>query len=537
MSDSLLKNWQVMILIVALILSFSVLAINGLKFGIDFEGGTIFYIHLAEPIEDADEMSQIVTTVSQRLDWTGLKDTKVVPWGKDFLVVQIAETDPEVVERMAALLKKQGKFEVTIEGELIFTGDEIIKITKDPAQGYGFRKEGESYQWLLPFTLKSTAAQSFTEKTFHKCTISAYDPQSGSQYECERTYFFIDRPTHAVLVIPRDVYESDKLSFITGNWNENIPPSTRVDEVLLNSALDYFIVDDKLSEEQITELQTLVSSNDELTALLHADLSETDKQTLISMGYTAKESDTSEITPWIWDVTKARQIISLSEDVTNMNIAKIEDAELFSDLVIRGFASDAEQAQARLGDLTILLESGSLSTPVDSISKETISPLLGERFLFNAGIMGGIALLLVAIVIFIRYRIFKLMIPIVLTGVSEVVIILGFASLINWNLDLAAVAGILAVVGTGVDHQIVITDELMKGEGDAELSFVNRIKNAFFIIMAAASTTIVTMLPIVLFGFGFGKLIGFAITTIVGVLVGVFITRPAFGELAKKVLR
>jgi len=114
---------------------------------------------------------------------------------------------------------------------------------------------------------------------------------------------------------------------------------------------------------------------------------------------------------------------------------------------------------------------------------------------------------------------------------------LGFASLINWNLDLAAVAGILAVVGTGVDHQIVITDELMKGEGDAELSFVNRIKNAFFIIMAAASTTIVTMLPIVLFGFGFGKLIGFAITTIVGVLVGVFITRPAFGELAKKVLR
>ncbi|MFH1239790.1 MAG: hypothetical protein V1672_01110 [Candidatus Diapherotrites archaeon] len=537
MSDNLLKNWQVMILIAALVLSFAVLAINGLKFGIDFEGGTIFYIHLAESVEDADEMSQIVTTISQRLDWTGLKDTKVVPWGKDFLVVQIAETDPDTVERMEALLKKQGRFEVTINGDLIFTGDEIIKITKDPAQGYGFRKEGDTYQWLLPFTLKSTAAQSFTEKTFHKCTISAYDPQYGSQYDCDRTYFFIDRPVNSILIIPREIYESDKLSFIAGNQNENIPQNTKVDEVLVNSALTYFIVDDALSEEQITELETHVSSNEEMTALIHVDISSADKQKLSDIGYVLKESTNSGNTPWIWDVTNTRQVISLSEDVTNMNVAKIEDAELFSDLVIRGFASDAEQAQSRLSDLTILLESGSLSTPVDSISKETISPLLGERFLFNAGVMGLIALILVAIVIYIRYRIFNLMIPIILTGLSEVIIILGFASLIKWNLDLAAVAGILAVVGTGVDHQIVITDELMKGEGDAEASFITRIKRAFFIIVAAASTTIVTMLPIVLFGFGFGKLVGFAITTIVGVLVGVFITRPAFGELAKKVLR
>lgn len=537
MSDNLLKNWQIMVLIAALILSFSVLAINGLKFGIDFEGGTIFYIHLAEPVEDADEMSQIVTTISQRLDWTGLKDTRVVPWGKDFLVVQIAETDPETIERMESLLKKQGRFEVTIGGELIFTGDEIIKITKDPSKGYGFRKEGDSYSWILPFTLKSTAAKSFTEKTFHKCTISAYDPQFGSQYECEKTYFFIDRPTNSVLLIPSEVYESDTLSFISGNQNENIPQNTRVDDVLVNSALDYFIVDDALSEKQISELETLVSNSKKMTALIHADISSDDKQKLLEIGYTIKESTNSGNLPWIWDVTNARQIISLSEDVTNMNIAKIEDAELFSDLVIRGFASDAETAQARLSDLTIILESGSLSTPVDSISKETISPLLGEKFLFNAGLMGIVALLLVAVVLFIRYRIFNLMIPIVLTGISEVVIILGIASLFQWSLDLAAVAGILAVVGTGVDHQIVITDELMKGESDAEASFVNRIRRAFFIIVVAASTTIVTMLPIVLFGLGFGKLVGFAIITIVGVLVGVFITRPAFGELAKKVLR
>jgi len=55
--------------------------------------------------------------------------------------------------------------------------------------------------------------------------------------------------------------------------------------------------------------------------------------------------------------------------------------------------------------------------------------------------------------------------------------------LINWNLDLAAIAGILAAVGTGVDDQIVITDEALKGARVAR-NWKSRMKNAFFIIFA-----------------------------------------------------
>ena len=112
--------------------------------------------------------------------------------------------------------------------------------------------------------------------------------------------------------------------------------------------------------------------------------------------------------------------------------------------------------------------------------------------------------------------------------VVNVFIILGFAALIRWNLDLAAIAGIIAAVGTGVDDQIVITDEVMYGRKNQE-HWLKRMKNAFFIIFAAYFTMLVAMLP--LYFLGAGVLRGFALTTIVGVTIGVFITRPAYGKM------
>ena len=96
------------------------------------------------------------------------------------------------------------------------------------------------------------------------------------------------------------------------------------------------------------------------------------------------------------------------------------------------------------------------------------------------------------------------------------------------------VAGIIAAVGTGIDTEIIITDELLRGEkGDEAASLLTRVKRALFIVFAAASVSLATMLPIIFFGFGLGKLVGFAITTSMGVLVGVLITRPAFAEMAR----
>jgi preprotein translocase subunit SecD len=181
-----------------------------------------------------------------------------------------------------------------------------------------------------------------------------------------------------------------------------------------------------------------------------------------------------------------------------------------------------------------LLITGSLPVKLNVEKIDIVSPKLGEQFFSSAILALGAALLAVSVVIFIRYRRLKVAIPILITGLSEIIIILGFAALVKWNLDLAAIAGILAAVGTGVDHQIVITDEVLSGAATSG-NWKLRIKQAFFIIMAAYFTTVVAMVPLIVMGAGMLK--GFALTTITGVSIGVFITRPAFARTIEILLK
>ena len=180
--------------------------------------------------------------------------------------------------------------------------------------------------------------------------------------------------------------------------------------------------------------------------------------------------------------------------------------------------------------LQTILITGSLPVKMEIVKTDTLSPTLGEQFLKNALIIGILALFAVTLVVFIRFKKPVIVIPMLITMLSEVIILLGFAALTGWNLDIAAIAGIIVAVGTGVDDQIVITDETIKGEKEA-YGWKERIKKAFFIIMGSYFTTVVAMIPLLLAGAGLIK--GFAFTTIVGVTIGVFITRPAFAAMVE----
>ena len=79
-----------------------------------------------------------------------------------------------------------------------------------------------------------------------------------------------------------------------------------------------------------------------------------------------------------------------------------------------------------------------------------------------------------------------------------------------------------------MDDQIVITDEVLHGRRNEE-KWLKRMKNAFLIIFAAYITMLAAMIP--LFSLGAGVLKGFALTTIVGVTIGVFVTRPAYARM------
>lgn len=183
-----------------------------------------------------------------------------------------------------------------------------------------------------------------------------------------------------------------------------------------------------------------------------------------------------------------------------------------------------ENALANMKKLQTILLTGSLPIKLEIDKLDTVSPILGKEILRNILLTAIIAILAVSFIVFIRYRKISFSLPIIATMLSELIIILGVAAWINWNLDLASIAGIIAAIGTGVDDQIVILDEAKT----RAYSLKERIRRAFFIIFGAYATTLVAMLP--LWQAGAGLLKGFALTTIIGISIGVFITRPAFGE-------
>ena len=111
---------------------------------------------------------------------------------------------------------------------------------------------------------------------------------------------------------------------------------------------------------------------------------------------------------------------------------------------------------------------------------------------------------------------------------------LGFAATVNLALDLSHIAGLIAVVGTGVDDLVIIADEVMAEKVSSRRVFQSRFRKALWVIGAAAVTTIIAMSPLAVLSLG--DLRGFAIITILGVLIGVLLTRPAYGDILRRLL-
>lgn len=191
-----------------------------------------------------------------------------------------------------------------------------------------------------------------------------------------------------------------------------------------------------------------------------------------------------------------------------------------------------ESAELEMNKLQTILITGSLPYQLEIVKLDTISPVLGGEFTKAILFAGIAALIIVAIIIFLRYRKIKSSLALLITSISEIIIILGIASLIEWNLDLPSIAGILATIGTGIDQQIIILDE---ARHELTLSLKQRLKRAFSIIMGAYFTAVVALLPLLWAGAGLLK--GFAVTTIIGITTGVLITRPAFADMVKRIER
>lgn len=188
-------------------------------------------------------------------------------------------------------------------------------------------------------------------------------------------------------------------------------------------------------------------------------------------------------------------------------------------------------------EIYVDMESGALPFSVEVVSSGQVPAAQGTMFKTVVIIAALLAQAAIGVAMYVRYREPRIILPMFLTSLFEIFILLGFASapFVRWEIDLPSVAAIIAVIGTGIDQLIIITDEVMTtGRAPTAKRILARMSQAFKIIFASAATVVVAMLP--LYFMGFGALKGFALTTIVGVAIGIFITRPAYGKIITEIL-
>jgi preprotein translocase subunit SecD len=218
----------------------------------------------------------------------------------------------------------------------------------------------------------------------------------------------------------------------------------------------------------------------------------------------------------------------LSAELANSLKTKPEDT------MIAMTGADAE-GQTMAKTVSVHMRGGSLPVNVQVVSSGQVPAEQGAMFKTAVVIAMMLAQCAIGAVMYFRYREPRIILPMFLTSIFEVIILLGVAAFIGWEIDLPSVAGIIAVIGTGIDQLIIITDEVMTtGRAPTTKKILQKLSSAFKIIVSSAATVVVAMVP--LWYMGFGALKGFAIVTILGVFIGILITRPAYGRIISDIL-
>jgi len=487
--------------------------VTNINEGLDLKGGTRVLLSVQEENVTDETVEQIKNILERRVSAFGLTQTSVRTVqlaGETMIQMEIASTNQTQLQQ---LVSQEGKFEARLP----------IEISD-----------------RLNFSLEETYEFQYQNE---KVTVDGTTYSPGDDFTLENTRFYYINNTE-----------------IGANLHVVAYNGEQVEQVLT-------------SDSRVTGGQGNFQFS--FPVIITSDAAQNVQR--VSNNY---PTTTARGQPYLGEISGSGQpaqlMLYVDEEIqSSLNVGAVFKQQVITQPSINGGGETSAQARQDMKELQAILQSGRLPAPIQIDNISTISSSLGGQFMSAAIISIIASLIAVGGLIYLRYDDPRLVLPIVVTGASEVYILLGvfFSSFIT--LDLASIAGIIAAVGTGVDDQIIITYESGR---DKIRDWSKRLKRAFFVIFTSAASTIGAMMPIVspsvsnlaigaagigligydlytrktkphhlLLGalavsvsavaftmnpssFALQSVRGFAITTILGVLVGITITRPAYAK-------
>ncbi|MBT5540010.1 MAG: protein translocase subunit SecD, partial [Alphaproteobacteria bacterium] len=172
-------------------------------------------------------------------------------------------------------------------------------------------------------------------------------------------------------------------------------------------------------------------------------------------------------------------------------------------------------------DLALLLRAGALPAPLTILEERTIGPGLGADSIEAGERATVLAIILVAIFMFIAYASFGGVANTAL--VFNMIILIAALSVLQATLTLPGIAGIALTLGMAVDANVLIYERIKE-----ELRLGKKVFSAVDAGYSRAMATIIdsnitTLIgAMFLYQFGTGPIRGFAVTLALGIIISMF---------------
>jgi preprotein translocase subunit SecD len=452
--------------------------------------------------------NEVIEILKNRVDPLGTRGAVLKALGGNLILYEVPALTPQEAE---VLLGKQGRLEIWLENEPLLYGEHILRVDP-PRASLQERNAAE-----LPFRLTDEGAERFREGAAGKANYP--------------TVVYIDRPTDAVLLVQEELLPSlrvleyeDYLHLFRakgfpeegGGYYLQVPAAVTPGDSLSLEARSF------LEGESRTKFRILLVGNFSGRVLEELPPS-------YSVENVPYPGDAES---WIREACGCKSVITISPSLAQELLL----GRTVKDLVITVSRASGEEAMREARNLRTIL-SQRLPVGVSVEGESMLEARLGTTFLKQLFWAGLLSFLGVAALVFFRYRRPAITLAVMGTMILELVITMGVISVLPYSLDLAELAGVVLVIGTGVDAQIIITDEVMRG-GVREVRAVgglrDRVRRAFRVIWGSSLTTLVAM--IALATLGFGEMRGFALVTILGILLSVLLTRPLYARMVNAIL-
>lgn len=492
---------------------------NGLKLGLDLQGG----MHLALEVEDptgtmtpaarADATDRALKIIRTRIDQFGVAEPLIQKVGADRIIVELPGIDDE---QRAKDIIQQTAF---LEFKLVRSSREVVealpRIDRAIVQALGpeaiSRPEG------------SQSRQAIEDLLFRRDGDTASTPADTAAAGADSaeesrplTALLLDGGIDGEFLVDAADVETVRRYLELPEVQRLIPRGT----VLQFGAENEGVGTDIFRRLYVLEANSFMTG--EMLVNANADRDPTFNRPIVTFELNRRGG-------------------RIFEDFTGKNIgnriAIVLDNEVYSAPVVNsriGSRGQIEMGDATLNeanDLALVLRAGSLPAPLEIVEERTVGPSLGADSI-RSGILAGIIGVILVLLIMVSY--YKLSGFLAIVALAYyVILLLGGLSAFNATLTAPGIAGLILSIGMAIDANVLIFERIRE-EIDAgrnvRMAVDEGFKNAMSAIVDSNLTTV--LVGAILFYFGTGPVRGFAVTLTVGIFASffsaVYVTRTLF---------